>query len=192
MQPLKEIQSKTVVLPAADIDTDQIYPARYLTTTTKEGLGKLLFSDWRYLADGSPNPDFALNSSEAQGASILVAGPNFGVGSSREHAAWSLLDYGFRVVISTSFADIFRANCLKNGLLPVAVASEVGSWLLEHPGAYLSIDLQRTQITLPEGRKIAFKIDEFSRYCLLNGLDELGFLRSHLADIQRFEANRGD
>jgi len=135
MEPIRTIRSRTVVLPFDDIDTDQIIPARFLTTTTKDGLGQHLFSNWRYDDDGSPRADFALNRPEAAGATILVAGRNFGCGSSREHAPWALVDYGFRAVVSSEFADIFRNNALKNGLVPVTVDAETHRWLLEHEGA---------------------------------------------------------
>jgi 3-isopropylmalate/(R)-2-methylmalate dehydratase small subunit len=139
MQPIKHITSRTVVIASSDIDTDQIIPARFLTTTTKEGLGKQLFADWRYQSDGSPKPDFVLNRPEARGAEVLVAGRNFGCGSSREHAPWALLDYGFRAVISTEIADIFRGNSLKNGFLPIVVDEQAAQWLLQHPGAEVDI-----------------------------------------------------
>ena len=190
MQPLKRITSRTVVIASTDIDTDQIIPARFLTTTTKEGLGKQLFADWRYQEDGAPKREFALNRAEAGGAQILVAGRNFGCGSSREHAAWALLDYGFRAVISTEIADIFRGNALKNGFLPIVVDEATAQWLLQHPGAELDIDLEALRLTLPTGASIAFGIEPFARHCLLNGLDEFGYLRSRLADIERFEAAR--
>ena len=132
LEPLKRVHSKTVVIPSSNIDTDQIIPARFLTTTTKDGLGLQLFADWRYRADGSPNPDFALNRPAARGAKILVAGRNFGCGSSREHAPWALLDFGFRAVISTEIADIFRGNSLKNGLLPIVVDEATSRWLLDN------------------------------------------------------------
>jgi 3-isopropylmalate/(R)-2-methylmalate dehydratase small subunit len=188
MQPLKRISSRTVVIASTDIDTDQIIPARFLTTTTKEGLGKQLFADWRYQEDGTPKREFVLNRPEAQGAQILVAGRNFGCGSSREHAPWALLDYGFRAVISEEVADIFRGNALKNGLLPIVVDAETSQWLLHHPGAELDIDLETLRLTLPTGAAIAFAIEAFARHCLLSGLDEFGYLRSKLPDIERFEA----
>jgi 3-isopropylmalate/(R)-2-methylmalate dehydratase small subunit len=189
-QPVKRIQSRTVVIASGNIDTDQIIPARFLTTTTKEGLGKQLFADWRYERDGSPKKDFALNRPEARGAEVLVAGPNFGCGSSREHAAWALLDFGLRAVISTEIADIFRGNALKNGFLPIVVDAPTSQWLLEHPGAEVDIDLQAERLTLPTGASLPLALEPFARHCLLNGLDELGFLRSKLADIERFEALR--
>jgi 3-isopropylmalate/(R)-2-methylmalate dehydratase small subunit len=191
MQPLRHINSRTVVIASSDIDTDQIIPARFLTTTTKEGLGKQLFADWRYQEDGAPKPEFVLNRPEARGAQILVAGRNFGCGSSREHAPWALLDYGFRAVISTEIADIFRGNALKNGLLPIVVDEQTSQWLLQHPGAELDIDLDALGLTLPTGATISFVIEPFARHCLLNGLDEFGYLRSKLQDIERFEAERG-
>jgi 3-isopropylmalate/(R)-2-methylmalate dehydratase small subunit len=190
MQPLKRITSRTVVIASTDIDTDQIIPARFLTTTTKEGLGKQLFADWRYQEDGTPKREFVLNRPEAHGAQILVAGRNFGCGSSREHAAWALLDYGFRAVISEGVADIFRGNALKNGFLPIVVDEQTSQWLLHHAGAELDIDLDALRLTLPTGAAIAFAIEPFARHCLLNGLDEFGYLRSKLAEIERFEAAR--
>ena len=190
MQPLRRITSRTVVIASTDIDTDQIIPARFLTTTTKEGLGAQLFADWRYQEDGSPKREFVLNRPEARDALILVAGRNFGCGSSREHAPWALLDYGFRAVISTEIADIFRGNALKNGFLPIVVDAETSQWLLHHPGAELDIDLETMRLTLPTGAAIAFAIEPFARHCLMSGLDEFGYLRSKLPDIERFEAAR--
>jgi 3-isopropylmalate/(R)-2-methylmalate dehydratase small subunit len=191
MQPIQRIHSKTVVIASSNIDTDQIVPARFLTTTTKEGLGKQLFADWRYASDGSANPDFILNRPQASGAQVLVAGRNFGCGSSREHAPWALLDYGFRAVISTEIADIFRGNSLKNGLLPVVVDEVTSRWLLDNPGAEVDIDLESAQLSLPTGVKVPFPIEAFARHCLINGLDELGYLQSKLDDIKRYEAARG-
>jgi 3-isopropylmalate/(R)-2-methylmalate dehydratase small subunit len=189
MQPIKRVRSKTVVIAAGNIDTDQIIPARFLTTTTKDGLGKQLFADWRYGKDGAPNADFVLNRPEARGAEILVAGRNFGCGSSREHAPWALLDFGFRAVISTEIADIFRGNSLKNGLLPIVVDEQTSQWLLDHPGAEVEIDLDTARLTLPTGVAVAFPIEAFARHCLLNGVDELGYLRSKLPFIERYEAS---
>jgi 3-isopropylmalate/(R)-2-methylmalate dehydratase small subunit len=191
MEALRRIGSKTVVIGSSDIDTDQIIPARFLTTTTKEGLGKQLFADWRYQADGSPKHEFVLNRPEAQGAKVLVTGRNFGCGSSREHAPWALLDYGFRAVISTEIADIFRGNSLKNGFLPIIVDEQTSQWLLHHPGAEVDIDLESLLLTLPTGASVPFPLDSFARHCLLSGLDEFGFLRSKLGDIERFESSRG-
>jgi 3-isopropylmalate/(R)-2-methylmalate dehydratase small subunit len=187
MQPITIIRSRTVVLPSANIDTDQIIPARFLTTTTREGLGRQLFADWRYDADGSPLARFALNQPQAQGCRILVAGPNFGCGSSREHAPWALLDYGFQAVISSEIADIFRSNSLKNGLLPLVVDAATSTWLLANPGAEVTIDLERCTLALPGGAQIRFAIEAFARYCLLNGVDELGFLLSKQAQIAAYE-----
>jgi 3-isopropylmalate/(R)-2-methylmalate dehydratase small subunit len=192
MQPLRRVRSRTVVLPSSNVDTDQIIPARFLTTTSKEGLGKQLFADWRYAPDGTLNPGFILNQPEAQGCQVLVAGRNFGCGSSREHAPWALLDYGIRAVISTEIADIFRGNSLKNGLLPVTVDESTASWLLAHPGAEVTIDLAEARLELPTGVHVAFPIEAFAQHCLLHGIDELGYLRSKLGDIERYEAARGD
>ena len=192
MEPLIRVHSKTVVIPSSNIDTDQIIPARFLTTTTKDGLGRQLFADWRYASDGSPNPDFVLNRPEARGAQVLVAGRNFGCGSSREHAPWALLDFGFRAVISTELADIFRGNSLKNGLLPIMVDDATSQWLMDHPGAEVDIDLAAARLTLPTGVSVAFPLEAFARHCLLNGIDELGYLRSRMGDIERYEARRLD
>jgi 3-isopropylmalate/(R)-2-methylmalate dehydratase small subunit len=188
VQPVAHVRSKTVVIASSNIDTDQIIPARFLTTTTKAGLGEQLFADWRYRADGAPEPDFALNKAAARGAQVLVAGRNFGCGSSREHAPWALLDFGFRAVISTEIADIFRGNSLKNGLLPIVVEEAVSQWLLDHPGALVDIDVESARLTLPTGLSVAFPLEAFARHCLLNGIDELGYLRSRLGDIERYEA----
>ena len=190
MDPIKQIRSRTAVLPYTNIDTDQIIPARFLRTTVRAGLGRHLFSDWRYAADGALKPDFALNQPSAAGCQILVAGRNFGCGSSREHAPWALQDYGFRAVISTEIADIFRNNSLKNGLLPIVVDAASAEWLLAHPGAELLIDLEGNVVQLPTGVQVKFEIEGFARYCLLNGIDELGFLRSQEAAIAGFEAAR--
>jgi 3-isopropylmalate/(R)-2-methylmalate dehydratase small subunit len=190
MEPISVIRSRTVVMPQDDIDTDQIIPARYLTTTTREGLGEAAFADWRYDAAGQPKPDFVLNQDAARGCAILVAGNNFGCGSSREHAPWSLHDFGFRAVISTEIADIFRSNSLKNGLLPVVVDKETHRWLIEHPGVEVEIDLGERSVRLPDGRSVTFPIDGFSRYCLMNGIDQLGFLLQQEEHIRKFEQNR--
>jgi 3-isopropylmalate/(R)-2-methylmalate dehydratase small subunit len=187
MQPIRTFTSRTVVLPYTNIDTDQIIPARFLTTTTKEGLGKQAFSDWRYDAAGALKPDFVLNRPEATGCAILVAGRNFGCGSSREHAPWALLDYGFRAVISTEIADIFRSNSLKNGLLPIVVDEQTHAWLLAHPGVSLQIDLETSRLTLPDDTAVPFPIEAFARYCLVNGVDELGFLLQQADAIERYE-----
>jgi 3-isopropylmalate/(R)-2-methylmalate dehydratase small subunit len=184
---MKLIRSRTVVLPADNIDTDQIIPARFLTTTTRTGLGKHLFTDWRYAPDGSPRPDFVLNRPEAAGCAILVGGRNFGCGSSREHAPWALLDFGFRAVVSTEIADIFRNNALKNGLLPVVVDEATSRWLIDHPHVEVTIDLESTTLGLPTGEQVRFPLEAFSRYCLLNGVDELGFLVQRLPEIEAYE-----
>ena len=190
MQPIHTIESRTAVLPSTNIDTDQIIPARFLTTTTKEGLGRQAFADWRYDAAGAPRPEFALNKPEAAGCAILVAGRNFGCGSSREHAPWALLDFGFRAVVSTEIADIFRNNSLKNGLLPVVVDEDAHSWLLAHPGASVRIDVESTTLTLPTGRSATFPLEAFARYCLLNGTDELGYLLQQTSAIERYELGK--
>ena len=183
--------SRVVRLPANNVDTDQIIPARFLKTTDKAGLGANLFADWRYREDGSPVPDFILNRPENQGAQILLAGDNFGCGSSREHAPWALIGYGFRAVISTSFADIFYNNALKNSLLPVTVQPEayrrLVDLLAEAPQAELSIDLAQQKVILPDGGTIDFPIDGFARTCLLNGIDELGYLLGLEDKIQAYE-----
>ena len=188
MQPVTQIAARTVVLALDDIDTDQIIPARYLTTTVREGLGQHLFTDWRYKADGSEDADFILNQSESKGAAVLVAGRNFGCGSSREHAPWALLDYGFQVVISTEIADIFYHNSLKNGVIPVIVDNETHRWLLDHPGVEVAVDIETLTLTIPEHEPIPFNIDRFARHCLLNGVDQLGFLRQHNDAIDAYEA----
>ena len=187
MPAVKLIRSLTVVLPATNIDTDQIIPARFLTSTSKAGFGKHLFADWRYDAAGNPKPDFALNRPEAKDAHVLVAGRNIGCGSSREHAPWALLDFGFQAVVSTEFADIFRTNCLKNGLLPVVVDEETHAWLLANPRAEVSIDVETTTLSLPNGIQVRFPLEGFARYCLLNGVDELGFLLAQGSAISAYE-----
>lgn len=190
MKPVTRIQSCTVVLSNKDIDTDQIIPARFLTTTSREGLGKAAFYDLRYKDDGSEDATFPLNQSENADCSVLVAGNNFGCGSSREHAPWALLDYGLRAVISTEIADIFRSNSLKNGFIPVIVDSDTHAWLLDNPGASVTIDVETATVTLPDDRMIEFPIDGFARYCLLNGIDQLGFLQKHREQISKFEETR--
>ena len=190
IDPIVTIRSRTVVMPSTNIDTDQLVPARFLTTTTKEGLGKALFADWRYDADGKPRPDFILNRPEAAGCRVLVAGRNIGCGSSREHAPWALVDYCFQAVISTEIADIFRNNSLKNGLLPVVVDEATHVWLLANPGAEVVIDLASASLSVPGRAAITFPIDPFARYCLMNGVDELGFLLSKDDAIKAYEAKR--
>jgi 3-isopropylmalate/(R)-2-methylmalate dehydratase small subunit len=192
MDRITTIHSRTAVLPASNIDTDQIIPARFLTTTTRLGLGKQLFSDWRYGPDGSPKADFVLNRPEAAGCQVLVAGRNFGCGSSREHAPWALLDYGFRAVISTEIADIFRNNSLMNGLLPIVVDEATSHWLIENPGSEVTIDLEATSLQLANGVRVNFPIDPFARFCLLNGVDELGFLLQQQQRIADYEARHRD
>jgi 3-isopropylmalate/(R)-2-methylmalate dehydratase small subunit len=190
MPGIKSIRSRTVVMPQTNIDTDQIIPGRFLTTTTKEGLGKQLFADWRYDAAGQDIASFVLNQPAAAGCRVLVAGRNIGCGSSREHAPWALLDYGFQAVISTEIADIFRNNSLKNGLIPVIVDDSTHAWLLANPGAEVTIDLETTALKLPTGAEVRFPLESFARYCLINGVDELGFLLSKSGDIGAYEARR--
>jgi len=190
MEKLTRITSQTVVLPQTDIDTDQIMPARFLTTTDKEGLGKALFADWRYDDNDQPIADFPLNRPQAAESQVLVAGNNFGCGSSREHAPWGLLDFGFQAVISTRIADIFSNNALKNGLVPVIVDSDTHDWLLANPGAVVSVDVESATLTLPGDRVLEFPIDGFSRHCLLEGVDQLGYLLSKDEAISRFEQTR--
>jgi 3-isopropylmalate/(R)-2-methylmalate dehydratase small subunit len=191
MEPIRQILSRTAVLPFTNIDTDQIIPARFLRTTTRDGLGQELFADWRRRPDGSEDPNFPLNRPEARGCKVLVADRNFGCGSSREHAPWALLDYGFRAVISTEIADIFRSNSLKNGLLPIVVDDDTARWLLEHPGAEVRIDLATTSLSLPNGTTVSFPIEAFARYCLINGIDELGYLLSKADQIGAYEQRNG-
>ncbi len=191
MEPVRLIRSRTVVMPSTNIDTDQIIPARFLTTTTREGLGASLFADWRYDASGAPRSDFILNRPEARGCEVLVAGRNIGCGSSREHAPWALLDYGFRAVVSTEIADIFRSNSLKNGLLPVVVDETTHQWLLAHPQVEVEIDLAATVLRLPDGRETLFPVEAFARYCLMNGVDELGYLLAQSAAIDAYEQRTG-
>ena len=190
MPAVKTIRARTVVLPVTNIDTDQIIPARFLTATSKAGFGKHLFADWRYDAAGNPKPDFVLNQPQAAGARILVAGRNLGCGSSREHAPWALQDFGFDAVVSTEFADIFRTNCLKNGLLPLLVDETTHAWLLANPGVELDIDIASTTLTLPDGTSVIFPLEGFAKYCLLNGVDELGFLLSQTDAISVYERAR--
>ena len=187
MPAVKTIRSRTVVIPTSNIDTDQIIPARFLTSTSRAGFGKNLFADWRYDAAGNPKPDFPLNKPEAHGAQILVAGRNIGCGSSREHAAWALQDFGIAAVVSTEFADIFRTNSLKNGLVPVLVDENTHAWLLANPQAEVTIDVETSTLALPDGTTVKFPLEGFARYCLLNGVDELGYLLSKGDAISRYE-----
>jgi 3-isopropylmalate/(R)-2-methylmalate dehydratase small subunit len=192
MEPFRELRSRTFVLREANIDTDRIIPARFLTTTVREGLGRHAFHDWRYRADGSPDPDFPFNRAENAGACILVAGRNFGCGSSREHAPWSLLDLGLRAVISAQIADIFRGNALRNGLLPIVLDANVVDELLATPGVELHIDVAARRLTLPDGRAFAFPLDAFARTCLIEGVDALGYLLKHEPTITRYEKAHND
>ena len=188
------LTSRIVPLPVNNVDTDQIIPARFLKATDKQGMGDHLFADWRYNADGSPKPDFVLNKPEARGAQILLAGGNFGCGSSREHAPWALAGFGFRAVISTSFADIFRNNALKNGLLPIIVDEDTHRTLFEMleeiPNAELTIDLASQTVALPTGQSVSFPMDGFSKTCLLKGTDELGYLLGFEEKIAAYEKAR--
>ena len=198
MPQFTTLTSRLVPLPVDNIDTDQIIPARYLKATDKNGMGEALFADWRYHPDGSPRPEFVLNDARYRGAQILLAGDNFGCGSSREHAAWALTGYGFRAVVSTSFADIFRNNALKNGLLPVIVDAQTHASLFalvaETPTAEVTIDLASRTLSYPDGRatsrpggSVTFPIDPFNKTCLLNGVDELGYLLGFEKEIAAYE-----
>ncbi len=190
MEKIIRIESKTLVLPLDDVDTDQIIPARFLTTTTRDGIGKALFADWRYDANGEPNADFVFNGPDVAGCEVLVTGRNFGCGSSREHAPWALVDFGIRAVVSTAIADIFRNNSLKNGLVPVIVDADTHQYLLDNPGITVIVDLEQRTLSLPDGRTATFPIDGFSRHCIMNGIDQLGFLQQQEAAIADFETNR--
>jgi 3-isopropylmalate/(R)-2-methylmalate dehydratase small subunit len=192
MSKFTPFESRLVPFPVDNIDTDQIIPARFLKTISKDGLGDQLFYDWRYDAAGNPKPDFVLNQPAAKASQVLLAGDNFGCGSSREHAPWALTQYGFRAVISTSFADIFKQNSLKNGLLPIVVSREVHTALFaavaEDPAATVAVDLESETLTLPDGAKVGFTVDPFSRHCLLEGVDELGYILSQSTAIAAYEA----
>jgi 3-isopropylmalate/(R)-2-methylmalate dehydratase small subunit len=194
MKPFTNFSSRMAPLAINNIDTDQIIPARFLKTTTKQGLDQQLFCDWRYDAEGNPNPDFILNQPRARGAQVLLAGDNFGCGSSREHAPWALTQFGFRAVVSTSFADIFKQNSLKNSLLPIVVPQDVQAELFaaaaKDPDAVVKIDLVNQTLTTPAGRKVEFPIDAFSKHCLVEGVDELGYILQHEAQIAAYEARR--
>jgi 3-isopropylmalate/(R)-2-methylmalate dehydratase small subunit len=194
MKPFTNFESRVVPLPINNIDTDQIIPARFLKTTSKQGLDRQLFNDWRYDAQGHPKPDFILNQARGQNAQVLLAGDNFGCGSSREHAPWALTQFGFRAVISTSFADIFKQNSLKNSLLPIVVPTDVHAELFAaleaNPNATVKVDLPAQTLTTPSGRKVEFPVDSFSKHCLVEGVDELGYILAHEADIAAFEAKR--
>jgi 3-isopropylmalate/(R)-2-methylmalate dehydratase small subunit len=194
MTEFTTLTSRMVPLPVENVDTDQIIPARFLKAIDKNGMGQALFADWRYNADGSPKPDFVLNDDSYRGAQILLAGDNFGCGSSREHAPWALTGYGFRAVISTSFADIFRNNALKNNLLPITVDAETLRSLFdlveEAPTAEITVHLENQSIALPDGSSVRFPIDPFSRTCLLKGVDQLGYILSFENEITAYEQNR--
>lgn len=191
MDPIKKLTSTLVPLLVNDIDTDQIIPARFLKVIDKRGLGANLFYDWRYLSDGSPDPSFILNKPVARNAAILLAGENFGCGSSREHAPWALTDFGFRAIISTSFADIFYNNALKNGLLPVVIPADLHQkltdWIQTDSDSSITIDLESQTVSLPFGETVEFPIDSFSRHCLLKGVDEMGYLLSFSGQITAYE-----
>ncbi len=190
MTRFQQLVSRSVVLRQTNIDTDQIIPARFLSTTERKGLGKHAFNDWRQQADGSPNPDFAFNQPQNQGRSILLAGRNFGCGSSREHAPWALTDLGLRAIVSSEIADIFRSNSLKNGLLPIVLAEADVQALMERPDDELNIDVAARELRTPDGRVFSFPLDGFSQTCLLEGVDEMGYLLARDADISRFEDAR--
>lgn len=194
MTKFTPFESRLLALPVDNIDTDQIIPARFLKTISKEGLGDQLFYDWRYDAEGNPKPDFVLNQPEAKTAQVLLAGDNFGCGSSREHAPWALTQYGFRAIISTSFADIFRQNALKNSLLPIIVPRDVHARLFEivgkDPQARVRVDLASQTLTLPDGSAVEFPVDAFARHCLLEGIDELGYILQQEAAIAAYESRR--
>ena len=190
MDKFTAFESRFVTLPIDNIDTDQIIPARFLKTISKAGLGDQLFYDWRYDAAGAPKPDFVLNQAESKARKILLAGDNFGCGSSREHAPWALTQYGFRAVISTSLADIFRQNALKNSLVPLIVPRDVHAWLFANPEAVLKLDLAAQALILPDGRAVEFPVDAFARHCLLEGVDELGYILNQETAIAAYEKAR--
>ncbi len=193
MAKFTTLTSRVVPLLADNIDTDQIIPARFLKVTDKKGLGEQLFCDWRYNSDGSPKPDFVLNQLQHRGAHVLLAGNNFGCGSSREHAPWALTAFGFRAVISTMIADIFRSNSMKNGLLPIILSADEHRQLKDEiqnsPNAEITINLEAQEITFPSGTKAKFPIDPFSKFCLLNGVDELEYLRRFIKEIEKYETS---
>jgi 3-isopropylmalate/(R)-2-methylmalate dehydratase small subunit len=190
MEQITQFTSATTVLAIDDVDTDQIIPARYLTTTERAGIGKALFADWRFDKDGNPIAGFPLNEPGATERKILVAGRNFGCGSSREHAPWALHDFGIRAVISSEIADIFRNNSLKNGLVPVIVDKQTHQWLLDNPGVEVTVDVEAREIRLPDGKAVSFPIDGFARHCILEGIDQTGFLMQQLDNIAEFEKSR--
>ncbi len=188
MNKYTPLESRLVPLAIDNIDTDQIIPARFLKTISKDGLGDQLFYDWRYDAEGKPKPDFILNTAGAKASQILLAGDNFGCGSSREHAPWALTQYGFRAVISTSFADIFKQNSLKNSLVPIVVPRDVHAELFRNPNATVKVDLASQTLALPNGRKVEFAVDSFAKHCLLEGIDELGYILQQEPAIAAFES----
>ena len=188
MEKFTPFESRMVLIARDNVDTDQIIPARFLKTISKVGLGDQLFCDWRYNADGTPKPDFVLNKPESKGRQVLLAGDNFGCGSSREHAPWALTQYGFRAVISTSYADIFKGNSLKNSLLPIVVPADVHAELLKNPEAPVKVDLPSQTLTLASGRRVRFPVDDFAKHCLLEGIDELGYMLQQEPAIAAFEA----
>jgi len=188
MEKFTAFESQMVLIARDNIDTDQIIPARFLKTISMVGLGDQLFYDWRYHADGKPKPDFVLNNPESKSRQVLLAGDNFGCGSSREHAPWALTQYGFRAVISTSFADIFKNNSLKNSLLPIVVPPDVHAELLKDPTGTVKVDLPSQTLTLASGRKVEFPVDDFAKHCLLEGIDELGYILKQEPAIAAFEA----
>jgi len=192
MDPITKFKGKSVAIPVANIDTDQITPARFLKGTEKKGLGRVFFYDWKHNPDGTLKSDFPLNRPGAQGASILVAGDNYGCGSSREHAPWAMYDFGIRAVISTSVADIHRNNCLKNGIIPIVVdaATHKEALAAAEKNLEFEVDLPSQTVTLPGGRKVTFPIDGFAKRCLVQGIDELGYLQGHLAKVEAYEAAR--
>jgi 3-isopropylmalate/(R)-2-methylmalate dehydratase small subunit len=190
MEKITQLTSKTIVLPIDDVDTDQIVPARFLTTTEREGIGAALFADWRVDKDGNELADFPLNAPAAKHMQILVAGRNFGCGSSREHAPWAIYDFGIRAIISSEIADIFRTNSLNNGLVPVIVDVDTHQWLLDNPAVEITVDVDACEITLPDGKTVPFPIEPFARHCILEGLDPMGFLQQNAPNIEEFEQNR--
>jgi len=190
MEKIVQLTSATIVLPIDDVDTDQIVPARFLTTTEREGIGVSLFADWRLDKDGNEIADFPLNAPDAKDKKILVAGRNFGCGSSREHAPWAIHDFGIRAVISSEIADIFRNNSLNNGLVPVIVDEETHQWLLDNPGAEVTVDMEACVLRLPNGKEVSFPIEPFARHCIMEGIDQMGFLLQNKDKIADFEQNR--
>ncbi|MCP3999984.1 MAG: 3-isopropylmalate dehydratase small subunit [Gammaproteobacteria bacterium] len=190
MEKITQLTSKTIILAIDDVDTDQIVPARFLTTIQREGIGESLFIDWRFDKDGNEIASFPLNAPEAKDRKILVAGRNFGCGSSREHAPWAIYDFGIRAVISSEIADIFRNNSLNNGLVPVVVDTETHQWLLNNPEVEITVDVEACEVRLPDGKAIPFQIEPFARHCILEGVDQMGFLLQNLENIKAFEKNR--